>query len=230
MSNVVQLEAFESSLKHRRIRWFLPPGHGTTYPPGFQEQCFTESPPFQRRILLTARQSSEAWKLTDKWDAVLQPQTPTDWSLALTVLLNQPPPTLVICTPECVIPAAVFQKCLQAGQKAPTFVWFQILQLPIPQAPIQFDATFFPPAKAVEDSLIEAIETVLPSLISGHQLQHFVVKDALRDLRGAGATIVVSQIEDVQPTLYWYYASESPKHQSDLLSCVVQTLLSRDKM
>ena len=166
--------------------------------------------------------------MADKWDAVLMPTTPTDWSLLLTVLLNQPPPCLVICTPEVKIPPAVFQKVSQAGAKAATFICFQVLQLPIPQAPITFDATFFPPAKAVEDTLIEAIQTVLPQLVSSDQMRNFTVKDALKDLRGAGATIVVSSIEDTQAAMYWYYASETKSKGKDLLTTVIQTLLSRD--
>jgi hypothetical protein len=228
MANVVQLEAFEAPLRGRRIRWFLSSSHGCTYPPGFQEQCFTESPPFARRVLITTPQSNEAWKMTDKWDAVLLPTLPTDWSLVLTVILNQPAPALVVCAPEVRIPPAVFQKAAQAGAKAPTFICFQTLALPAPPAPITFDATFFPPAKAVEDSLIEAIETVLPSLLSSDQMRGFVVKDALKDLRGAGATIVVSSIEDTQSALYWYYASEYKSKGKDLLATVVQTLLSRE--
>lgn len=228
MANVVQLEAFESPLRGRHIRWFLSPGQGCIYPPGFQEQCFTESPPFSRRILIVSPQSSEAWKLTDKWDAVFMPTVPTDWSLVLTVLLNQPPPCLVICAPEVKVPPAVFQKTAQAGVKAPTIILLQVLQVPLPQAPITFDATFFPPARAVEESLIEAIQTVLPQLISSDQLRGFGVKDALKDLRSAGATIVVSSIEEPQPSIYWYYASETRTKGKDLMASILQTLLSRE--
>lgn len=227
MSNVVQLEAFESSLKARRIRWFVPPGAPTLYPPGFQEQTFTESPPFQRRILITSPTSSEAWKMTDRWDAILIPQTPMDWSLVLTVLINQPPPSLVICTPETKVPSQIFQKCMTLGNKAPTIICLQTLSLPLPPAPITFDATFFPPAKAVEDTLMDAMQTALQSLMSADKLGNFTVKDALKDLRGAGATLVISSIDDVSPTLYWYYASESKSRGKDLLASVVQTLLSR---
>jgi hypothetical protein len=122
----------------------------------------------------------------------------------------------------------VFQKAAQAGVKAPTIICLQTLAVPMPQAPITFDASFFPPAKAVEDTLIDAIETVLPTLVSSDQMRNFVVKDALRDLRSAGATIVVSSIDDGQATLYWYYASEYKSKGKDLLATVVQTLLSRD--
>ena len=109
MSHVVQLEAFEAPLRSRRIRWFLTPGAPITYPPGFQEQCFIESPPFQRRILLTTHASSEAWKLVDRWDCIMHPITPDDWRLTLTLSLHQPAPCLVIVTPECKVPSAFFQ-------------------------------------------------------------------------------------------------------------------------
>ena len=227
MSNVVQLEAFESSLKARRIRWFVPPGAPTLYPPGFQEQIFTESPPFQRRILITSPLSSEAWKMTERWDAVLVPQTPMDWSLVLTILLNQPPPSLIITTPETRVPPQIFQKCAMLGLKAPTIVCLQTLALPLQPAPITFDATFFPPAKAAEDTLMDAIQASLQSVISGDKLASFSVKDALKDLRGAGAALVVSAIDDPEPSLYWYYASEPKSKGKDLLASVVQTLLSR---
>jgi hypothetical protein len=227
MSNVVQLEAFESSLKARRIRWFISPLLPTIYPPGFQEQLFTESPPFQRRILLTSSASSEAWKMTDKWDMILVPQTQMDWSLVLTLLTHQPPPTLVIATPETRIPPQIFQRCIPLGTKAPTFICLQTLSLPLPPATVTFDATFFPPAKDVEDVLMEAMQAALKSVISDHKLGDFTVKDALKDLRGAGATLVVSSIEEAEPTLYWYYASEQKTRGKDLLTAVVQTLLHR---
>jgi len=224
MNNVVQLEAFESSIKARRLCWYLVPNAPALYPPGFQEQIFTETPPFQRRILLTHRSASEAWKLTDKWDAILLPTTPTDWSLILTILLNQPTPSLVMSTPGTVIPSAFFQKCSQQGAKAPTIVVLQTLGQPLP---VTFDAVFFPPAKSIDESLLEATQLALQKLLSSETLRNFSAKDALKDLRGAGATLVVSSIEEVEPSLYWYYASEPTTRGNDLLASVVQTLLTR---
>ena len=228
MNNVVQLEAFEAPIKGRRLCWYLAPNAPALYPPGFQEQAFTESPPFQRRILITSRTASEAWKLTDKWDAVLVPTTATDWSLALTVILNQPPPALVIVAPGCQVPTQVFQKAAQAGAKAPTIVILQPLTLPLLPHPVTFDAVFYPPSKAVDDSLTEAIQTSLRSLLSSDILRNFELKDALRDLRGAGATLAVNSIGEPEPGLYWYYASEPAAKGKDVLASVVQTLLMRE--
>ena len=227
MNNVVQLEAFESPLRGRRIRWFLAPGSPALYPPGFQEQLFLESPPFQRRILLTCPTSTEAWKLTDRWDTIFQPTTAMDWSLILTFLLNQPPPCLVICTPEVKVPPVLFQKLLPLVLKAPTIICFQTLALPLVQVPVLFDATFFPPAKAVDHTLMEAMQAALTSLISSDKLGSFSIRDALKDLRGAGATLAVSSIEELNPSLYWYYASETKSEGKSLLASVLQTLMSR---
>jgi len=227
-TNVIQLEAFEAPLRAKRICWYMVPGAPTIYPPGFQEQTFTESPPFQRRILITSTQASESWKMTDKWDSILMPQGGTDWSLTLTVLLNQPFPTLVFITPGTVLPQALFQKCAQAGSKSPTIVHCQALTLPLPMMSITYDAIFFPPAKAIDDSLMEATQIALQKLLPSSSLQSFSVKDALKDLRGAGATLVVSSIEESVPTLYWYYASEQMAKGKDLLTSVMQTLLQRD--
>jgi hypothetical protein len=232
MNNVVQLEAFESSIKGRRIRWFLPPGAPSVYPAGFVEQIFTETPNFQRRILLTHALAQESWKLTDRWDYILQPQSPMEWSLVLTLLLNLQTKTLVVCTPDLQVPSAFFTRCSQLPKQSqayplPTICYFQTLASPLPPDLIRFDATFYPPAKAVDESLMEAMQLSLERLMSADKLGSFIVKDALKDLRGAGATLVVSSIEDPDPYLYWYYASEQKVRGKDLLTSVVFTLLNR---
>ena len=228
MSNVVQLEAFEATLRNKRIRWFLSPGAPITYPPGFQEQLFLETPPFQRRILLTTSASSEAWKLVDRWDGILLPVTSADWSLALTVCMNQPTPALVIMTSELKPPQAFFTKCHTLGLKAPTIVHFQTLQNPVPQAAITFDATFFPPSKSFDETALEATQIVLHQILSSNILRNFELKDAIRDLRGAGASIVVSSIGEQEPCLEWFYATESKTKQKDTMSAILQTLLMRE--
>ena len=161
------------------------------------------------------------------WDPF--PVTGTDWSIVLTVVLNQPAPCLLVLTPEVKAPQAVFQKFQQQGAKAPTVVWFQNLVLPVPSSPITFDATFFPPSSAMEDQGLESTQSVLQQLLPSETLRTFVLKDAIRDLRGAGATLVVSGIEEQFPTLYWYYAAKHKTEEKPLLSSIVQTLLLRDR-
>jgi hypothetical protein len=229
MNNVIQLEAFESPLKARRICWFLPQGAPAVLPPGFQEQLYTESPQYQRKILITSHHASEAWKLAERWDAILLPQTQTDWSVALAVMTNAQQPALIVSTPDIRIPAAVFQKMTPLGLKAPTIVCFQTMSLPFQSGPITFDANFFPPSQTIDDTLMEATQAALLQLLPSEKTRNFVLKDAIKDLRGAGATIVTSRIEEAEPSLYWYYASAEPRRKGkDLLASVVQTLLARD--
>lgn len=226
MNNVIQLEAFESSLKSRRLCWFLPQGAPTVLPPGFQEQFYTETPQYQRKILITSHNASEAWKLVERWDTILLPQTQTDWSIVLAILTNSPSPSLVVSTPEIRIPAVLFQKIATLGLKSPTIVCFQTLSLPFQPGPITFDAYFFPP---FDDSLMEATQAALLQLLPSEKIHSFSLKDAIKDLRGAGATIVTSRIEEAESSLYWYYATAEPRRKGkDLLATVVQTLLARD--
>jgi hypothetical protein len=228
MSHVVQLEAFEASIRAKRLRWFLLPDSVVSYPPGFQEQCFLDSPPFQRRILLTSHTSSEAWKLVDKWDGFLVPTTSSDWSIALALLLNQPQPCIVIVTPEVTMPNIFLQKLYQVSSKAPTLVYFQLLVQPLPAVSISFDATFFPSFSLLQPTQIETMQLVLNKLLSSETLRNFVLKDAIRDLQSAGATLVVSNLETQIPTLYWYYASLQKLDRNHGLASILQTLLARD--
>jgi hypothetical protein len=212
------LEAFESSIKNRRLRWFLTESH-ISYPHGFQEQVYNESPPFQRKFLISSYKSSEAWKLVDAWDAIFLPQTPLEWSLILAYLQNTPSPSIVCITPEVQAPTAFYQKAQT------TIVTFAIISAPIITPLITFDATFFPPAQCLE-SYLEQTKNLLSSLLPGEALKNFVLKDAIRDLQSAGATLVVSSIEESKASLYWYYVSESPI-KNQLLDRVVLTLLRR---
>jgi hypothetical protein len=217
----LHLEAFEAPIKGRRLRWILTPDFPVSYPPGFQEQVFTESPPFQRRILIISHQSSEAWKLVDKWDAVFVPQTPVDWSIIIAYIQNTVKPCIVCITPEVQTPLAFYQK---SAPFLPTIVSFTTI--PIQQSPITFDAVFFPPARDIEpfsDTITVLLNTLLPQEI----LRSFVLKEAIRDLRTAGATLVVSSIEESKTSLYWYYTSESSGKERKLLDTVIQTLLKR---
>jgi len=224
--SVLQLEAFEAPIKGKRLRWYLGHDHPIAYPPGFQEQIFTESPPFQRKILISSHNSSEAWKLVDRYDALFIPQTPMEWSLIIAFIQNIHHPCLVILTPEVQVPTAFYQKINQLGPKLPTLVVFSLLTSPIITPLIIFDATFFPPSKELE-SATEQVELILQSLVTTDILRMFVLKDAIRDLKVAGATLVVSTIEESKASLYWYYTSESNQQGKRLLETVIQTLLKR---
>jgi hypothetical protein len=214
----VQIEAFESSIKNRRIRWFLTDSF-ISYPPGFYEQVYTESPLFQRKILITSHKSSEAWKLVDSWDSIFVPQTPVEWSIILAYLQNIASPSIVCISPEVQTPTAFYQKVKTTTVTFSLFSSANIMPL------IIFDATFFPPAKELEN-YVDQTNGILKCLLSNEMFRSFILKDAIRDLQSAGATLVLSSIEESKVSLYWYYISVGSIKES-LLDSVVQTILRR---
>jgi len=181
---------------------------------------FTESPPFQRKILISSQQSSEAWKLVDTWDAVFVPQSPIEWSLILAYLQNTPKPSIVILTPEVQPPLAFYQK-----STGTTLVAFSLISQVTTATQVSFDATFLPPAKDLDN--VEQINILLQRLVASENLHNFSLKDAVRDLKSAGATLVISSIEESKSSLYWYYVSEMSQ-KNRLLDTVIQTLLKRN--
>jgi len=150
------------------------------------------------------------------------PQTAIDWSILIAYLQNISS-SICIVTPETQIPNAFYQKLVQLGSKIPTLVVFTN-QILVPFLP--FDATFFPPARDIEVCM-DQTNSILQSLLTSDILRAFVIKDAIRDLRPAGATIVVSSIEESKSSLYWYYTSESGHKEKRLIETVLQTLLKR---
>lgn len=229
MASVVQLEAFEASIKGRRLKWFLAQDAAIAYPPGAQEQIFSEVPPFQRRVLLLATTSSEAWKLVDRWDAVFVVQNGVEWSVVLSYIQNTTAPALVVLAPEVQAPPAFFQKAAHLGPKTPTLLCFAYLAAATHQPLVAYDAVFFPPPRDIEQCL-EQTQGILAGLVSNETLKTFHLRDAIRDLQSAGATLVISSIEESSPSLYWYYTSETQQSQQRrLLETVVHTLIKRQQ-
>jgi len=222
----IQLEAFEAPIKGRKIRWFISRDQPISYPPGFQEQIFTEHPPFQRKILLSSHSSSEAWKLVDIYDAIFVPQTPMEWSLIIAFIQNITAPCLIIITPEVQVPVAFYQKSSQLP-KPPCIVTFNILSSATVTPLTIFDAIFFPPSKDLE-SCTDQVQLLLQNHLSSEFLRSFIVKDVIRDLKSAGATIVISSIEESKSSLYWYYTSETTPKGKRLMEELIQTLLKRN--
>ena len=230
--NVVQLEAFEASLRGTKTLWYLSRNAKPQYPSGFQEQLFTETPPFQKRILILSPKASEAWKLVDRWDVVFTVTNGYDWSLLLTLLQYQQAPEhcLVFFTPDAFPPPAFFQKFVTKPGKTPTLLITDFLQTPLRQLPITFDTIFFPGAQTLDDSATETVQTCLNQMLTTEVLKGLQLKESLKDLKVAGAGLAVSSLESPrrQISLFWYYtSSETQKKEDSLLSQTIQLLLSR---
>ena len=222
--NIIKVDAFESSLHGRHVRWFL--NDTIYYPPGFLEQCLTETPPFQRKFLVMDTKTSEAWKFVDTWDAIFVPQSNTDWSLIITYLQYQPTPTLVVLLTEQ-IPPAFFQKCrnIKSQQIQPTLIHFQSLSANLKTSTnITYDEIFFP---KIKEDTTEILQEILKQSISQERMKGLILKDIFRDLRSSGASLVISYDRTRLAGLFWYYMSENTKKEN-LTTCVLQTLLYRN--
>lgn len=238
--NIIKVDAFESSLHGHHVRWLIPNiNEDTYYPPGFLEQCLTEIPPFQRKILIMDTKACESWKLVDRWDAIFLPQSSNDWSLIITFLQYQPSPTLVILLNESV-PAAFFTKCRSlkghqgqqgSGGSPPTLIHFQQLTnsnifkpLPSNMPPVMYDEIFFP---KIKEDTVEILQEILQQSISQERMKGLVLKDIFRDLRSSGASLVISYDRTRLSGLFWYYMSMNTKKDT-LQTKVLQTILYRD--
>jgi hypothetical protein len=199
---VISLEAFEATLRGTITTWYLKDG-SPAHAPGFAEQIYTESPPVQRKILLAAPKSSQAWTVIDDWSIIYRPQSSQDWSIVLTIIQNQGAPFLVCSTPDLQIPQAFFQRLSQKSNPHMTFIMYAALGT-LPQA----DTYFFPCISPVDTHDIELLDKTIKKLIGNAPFQ---LKEALKDIYGAQAGLVVSRVDLSHYSVFWYYASGGQK-------------------
>ncbi len=222
--NTVSLEAFEHSLRGKRSVWIVP---SIGFPPGFCELIYSEMPHFVRKVLLTSPQSQEAWRFLENWDSILSIQNNQDWSLALTHVVYQPTPSLIIITPELKTPTTLFQKTLNKQ----TIVQFALLSQPFDRTLLNADAVIFPYLKTPTESEIDTLYAILQMTTTEHAKQNKqVFKDILRDTRAAQASLLISSLGETlgKASLYWYYSTmkdKTPKEES--LTLVLNTMVSR---
>ena len=201
-SQTITLEAFEANLRGTSVLWYLPPGTKPQYPQGFVDQIVTDAPPFAKKVLITGPQTHVGWRLVDDWDVTWRPTTGTEWSILLTYLNNCPKPVLLVIAPGSQIPPAFLQK-MAAGI---TLVTFAIMGEPTVGLNItMYQSILLPPLNL----------DLIPSLSF---VQHLGIPNpswnassVLRDLHGAGASLVVSSVGDRQgqKQYYWYYTSKN---------------------
>jgi hypothetical protein len=230
MATSVALEAFEHSLRGRRSVWILPNGKTIQYPSGFQELILSEPPLFQRKVLLLGPQTHEAWRQLDLWDSILTMKTPQDWTLALTHILYQPTPTLLLLPPELKVPQNFLVKLAQSQQR-PTVVQLISLTSPFDRIHLTADALIFPLLDSPTDTQIDSLYAILQQTTTEQSKQSKqVFRDILRDTKAAQASVLVSSLGEAlgRTSLYWYYATPQPvSSKAEELLLVLKTLLQR---
>jgi hypothetical protein len=205
----ITLEAFEANLRGTSILWYLSPHSKPQYPLGFIDQVVTDAPPFAKKILIISQQTPVGWRLVDDWDVVFRPTTGPEWSLLLTYLLNSPKPVLAILAPGCFVPAALLQKL----NNTITFVAFAYMDEVSPNLHTATYQSILLPQLSLD---------IIPSISFSQHLgipsPQWNAASVLRDLHGAGASLVVSSIGDrlVQKQYYWYYTSKNQTYSWNL--------------
>ena len=194
----ISLEAFDGELRGKLSQWLvLPDAYGL--PSGFQDQLLSSVPSFQSAVLVTSKQESKAWLLSYSWDMTFAPDSPTDWSLLLSVLQHLKKPLLIVSTPKCQVPPAFWQKC----QPIQTITCVALKDITESTVPISIPhSIFFPKLDTITDTLfIKAAQQYIQSLD---------LRSIYRDLRGAGASLCLSCIDSRQTLIpsfnaLWFY-------------------------
>lgn len=188
----ISLEAFDTHLRGKYTQWILPSQDFCALPGGFQDQILSGTPAFQTSILLMGKQDSRAWLLAYSWDMSFTPDSPTDWSLMVSVIQHLKKPVLLVTTPRCMAPAAFWQKCLVGQSQAliPTCVALRDINMDAGVNGLPH-SIFFPKLDLITESQFTKIPSSLPTSLQAY-IQSLDLRSLYRDLRGAGASLCLS--------------------------------------
>ena len=179
----ISLEAFDGELRGKLSQWLIT-SDSCVLPHGFQDQLLSSIPAFQTSILITSKQESKAWLLSYSWDLTFIPDSPTDWSLLLSIVQYLKKPLLIVSTPKCQVPPAFWQKTLL--QRESHLITCAMLKdiTDVTVCINQPYSIFFPKLDTITDTLF--IKAAQP------YIQAIDLRSIYRDLRGAGASLCLS--------------------------------------
>ena len=232
----ISLEAFDDSVRGRYIHWIVPHDGPCSLPHGFQDQVLIGSTQFQCHILLHTKQDNRAWLLAFPWEMTFCPETPTEWSLLLSILQHLRKPVLIVTTPTCRVPDAFWAKCLSMPAPSPTCVSLLYATTPSPGAShLQPHVIFFPSLQTMAEDEFQKASTCL-SAPASNTLQSLDLRTLYRELRGAGASLCLSQIDSrhgpgslAHYTAMWFYPemNGSLRIQLSELRTILKTITDR---
>jgi len=185
----ISLEAFDANLRGRISEWILPNQDTCSLPNGFFDQLISGSTPFQTNILLLSKQDSRAWYLAYPWEMSLIPETPTDWSLLLSMLQHLKGPHLIVVCPKLQVPLAFWQKCLTLSKSPPTCV--SLRHISETASTLQPHSIFFPKLDLITDTQFIKIPSMFPQAVQ-QSIKDLDLRSIYRELRGSGASLCLS--------------------------------------
>ncbi len=186
----ISLEAFDEKLRGRISQWILPSQEFCSLPNGFYDQLISGSTPFLTSLLLLSKQDSKAWHLAYPWDMTFVPESPTEWSLLLSILPHLKGPILIVCSPKLNVPPAFLQKCLTSQKSIPTCVLLKDNSETNGQG-ILPHSIFFPKLDLITDTQFIKLASSLPVPIQQY-IQSLDLRSIYRELRGSGASLCLS--------------------------------------
>jgi hypothetical protein len=222
----ISLEAFDASLRGKYIQWILSSKDMCSLPLGFQDQVLSEHPTFQTSILVLSKQDAKAWHLAYNWDLTFIPESSNDWSLLISVLQHLKKPILLVTTPLCKVPEPFWQKCL-TQTPTPTCV---ALRTSLPDHTNILPTTLFYQSlqDSTEDEFLKLHANIHPTLKLS--LQSLDLRTLYRELRGAGASLCLSQVDSRSGfSPMWFYPEVNGAlrlHASDLRK-ILKTVTDR---
>ena len=208
----ITLDNFEISTRGTTVLWYLETHAKPEYPPGFVDEIISDEAPFAKKILIVSQQTPIGWKLVDDFDVIFRPTTNIDWSILLTYLASCPKPTLVIAAPQ-LCPPVVFLQKLTNSVTLVSFVHMEELHTHTHT----YQSILLPPLS------LDTIPNIAFSQLLGTPSPPWNVQSVLRNLRGAGASLVASSLGAVQKQYYWYYTSKNqytPWSLSQIQNCL----------
>jgi len=186
----ISLEAFDANLRGRISQWILPSQEFCALPNGFYDQVISGAAAFQTSILLLSKQDSKAWQLAYPWEMTFIPESPTDWSLLLSILQHLKGPHLIVTAPKLQVPQAFWQKCLTISKVLPTGICLKEINDTTPMTFLPH-SIFFPRLDLITDTQFVKIPTMLPQAVQQSVL-NLDLRSIYKELRGSGASLCLS--------------------------------------
>jgi len=190
----ISLEAFDANLRGRISQWILPLQDSCCLPNGFYDQIISGSQAFQTSILLLSKQDSKAWHLAYPWELTFTPESPTDWSLLLSIIQHLKGPHLIVTSPKLQVPPAFWQKCLTMSKSPPTCVCLKDINDSPSQTSFLPYSIFFPKLDLITDTQFIKIPSVLPLAVQ-QSIQNLDLRSIYKELRGSGASLCLSLMD-----------------------------------
>lgn len=193
--NTIQVDAFSTDLHGAKILC-QGPFSNSKLPP-LLESVQNIRDPFKKKVLLTKTAFGLSKSLSLQYDAVFQMSDISDWTLALTYIVNAPKPTFVLAE-DIQVPDGVWARLI----KGITFV--HISSLPVKSCSF-YDAVFFAPISDISSQYAEFVFRQLQTLFRSSYSQK-EYREILQELRIAGAGLSWTKFREQTPSgsMYWY--------------------------